>query len=580
MKIHNLALLSIFVSPTKSLLVGQQASFRQSTEISPLPIFQEDELCIEPKGGEILPDKTNPLINYEEFPLGSLPDSALEDSMDTLNSLARTSSPGNAALASSILRRLEEEAERGNPAVKLEVMHYSAVANAWAKSNDKNAGVQAEKVLKHLLRRSLKDSSLVPNRILFNCIIHAWSRQGNVKQAENVFDRMKADPVISIEVGDYNAVLAAYARNGNARKAEQLLKEMIEADIEPDVISYNCILDSWKQSREAGAAERAESILNTMKKNFDKGTSKVKPNGRSYSSVASAYIKSKREDAFMHAQRLLSLAEQQGAAKDTYLYNAVLDALASSGQPGVAQKAQKILFEMEERGIINTVSYNTVIKAWRFSDHKDAAHRAKQLLDRMERLNAEDFTLDVSPDVFTYTSVIHCFANTDAYKALELLHRMLDACRAGNNDVKPNTITLNVVLDALAKNGDIRSAEEALKLLRMFQESCEACTENVTLSAASFTSVIDAFGKSRNPDAALRAEEIFEQMEAEFRSGNYNAKPTARSFNTLMNAWVQTGKQDNIEHAEEILNRMEEEYAAGNHDVRPNVISYSIVMNG
>eukprot|EP00547_Thalassionema_nitzschioides_P014504 CAMPEP_0194247968 /NCGR_PEP_ID=MMETSP0158-20130606/17310_1 /TAXON_ID=33649 /ORGANISM="Thalassionema nitzschioides, Strain L26-B" /LENGTH=863 /DNA_ID=CAMNT_0038984129 /DNA_START=63 /DNA_END=2650 /DNA_ORIENTATION=+ len=580
MKIDKLALLSLCVFPTTSFLLNSQRSVRcnsgvlvQSTEITPPPIFQEDGLAIEPQKGESLQDKTNPLVNHQKYTIGSLPEWALVNSKTTLIDLARNSSPTNAALASSILRRLEEEASNGNPAFQLDVAHYSVVANAWAKSNDKNAGMQAEQVLKQLVERSQIDSSLVPNRVMYNCIIHAWSRQGNFKQAEKVFERMKADPYIKVETADYNAVLAAYARNRNPRKAEELLKYMVEAETGPDVISYNCILDSWKKSHEPGSAERAESILETMQENFDAGRSNVKPNGRSYSIVASAYIKSKSGDAVIHSERLLSLAEQRGVANDSYLYNGVLDALASSGQPDVGQKAEKILFELEKKGMVNTISYNTVIKAWRFSHHKDAAQRAKALLDRMERRR-------VSPDVFTYTSVIHCYANTDAYKALELFHRMLDACKAGNNNVKPNTVTLNVVLDALAKNGDIKSAEEAMKLLMMFENSSEPYAENVELTVVSFTSVIDAFGKSRDPVGAVKAEEVFEQMEAEFRSGNQKAKPTTISFNTLMNAWVQTGKEGSIYHAEELLGRMEDEYAAGNHNVRPDVVSYSIIMNG
>lgn len=584
MKIHKLALLSICVSPSVSFLLNSNPSVRyhygvlaQSTEITPPPIFEEDSLSIDPNEDESVQDNTNPLINYQEYTVGSLPEWALLTSIDTLNGLAKNASPTNAALAFSILKRLEKEADLGgNSEFKVYVTHYSVVANAWAKSGDENAGMQAEEVLKRLLQRSQIDPYLTPNRVLFNCIIHAWSRQGNIKEAEEVFERMNADPNIKVETADYNAVLGAYARNGNARKAEQILKNMVEIDLEPDVISYNCILDSWRKSNEAGAAERAELILDKMQENFDSGKSQIKPNGRTYSLVASAYVKSKSKDAVMHAERLLSLAEERGAANDSYLYNSVLDAMASSGQRNVAQRAEKLLYEMEKKGTVNTVSYNTVIKAWRFSYHKVAAQKAKALLDRMERLSAEDFSLDVSPDVFTYTSVIHCYANTDAYKALELLHRMLDACKAGNNNVKPNTITLNVVLDALAKTGDMKSAEEALKLLIMFEDSCEPYAKNVNLTAVSFTSVIDAFGKSRHPDGAVKAEGVFEQMEDEFRLGNHEAKPTTITFNTLMNAWVQRGKEENIHHAEEILNRMED----GEYDVSPDVVSYSIIMNG
>jgi pentatricopeptide repeat protein len=528
--------------------------------------------------------KTEPLIAFDQYPLGKLPESVCDNSLLLLNSWARTASPTGASTAASILERLEREMELGNPEIKLSVMHYSIVAHAWAKSNHHQAGWHAEQILHQMDKRSKAYPHLVPNRVVMNCVIHAWSRQGNIERSEAIFHRMKTDPSIEIEVGDYNALLSAYARQGNARKAESILKEMLESNIRPDIISYNCVLDSWKQVDETGAAERAEVILETLQKNYDDGESNIRPNGRSYSSVASAYIKSGREDSVAQAERLLSLAEQRGLSNDSYLYNSVLDAWAMSNHVDAAQKAESILHDMEKAGNINTVSYNTVIKAWKRSTRKDAATCAEALLNRMENLHRNDYTLNVGPDVYTYTSVIQCYTKTNtpqsASKAVALFTRMIDACRAGNENLKPNTITLNVVLDALAKTGDPRSAEKAEEILTMFRVSCESCLDNVNLNTVSFTTVIDAYAKSGLQNAAKKAEKIFEAMEMEYSSGNKEAKPNTRSFNTLMNAWVQTGANGGVQRAEALLEKMEALYQRGNEDVRPDVVSFSIVMNG
>jgi len=544
------------------------------------PFESPTQLGLKSENEAGLNNRTIPFLNTQKYPLGSLPSWAISDSLNILNGWAKTSSYTGAATATSILKRLEDEADFGNSEIELSVMHYSIVSNAWAKSNDNEAGIKAEEVLEKLIKRSKVHSSLTPNRVILNCIIHAWSKQGNIKRAEDVFARMKADPKIEVESGDYNALLAAYAREGDTRKAEQLLKAMLELKMCPDLISYNCVLDAWRHSNEPGAAERANSILNIMQRNFDSGAFEINPNAKSYSIVASAYIKSDTKESMTKINQLLSLAESRGFVEGTYLYNTVLDALAVSSKQDAPFKAEEMLDEMMKKGIANTISYNTVLKAWQLSNRKEAAIRSKAILDCMERLNADN-KIDVSPDPFSYAAVIQCYIKSgEISKAVSLFHKMLDNCRAGRSNLKPNTTTLNVVLNALAKYSDKKSSEEAYKLLCMFRDPGDSCMENVKLSSISYTSVIDAFAKNCNLDAAQKAEEVFELMEAEFRRGNLQAKPNTRSFNTLMNAWVQTGQKENVVHAEQLLKRMESEYESGNHDVRPSVYSYSILMHG
>lgn len=613
MRIHALGLLAVTISfadpswgfvasslcrptavilPTASrVFVATNVDDDEPITVGPVPIVDAVDslpefIAMEDTNYPNLQEQTDPFLDPTMYPLGSLPASFSTGSLLVMNAWARTASPTGAWTAAAILERLEREVEAGNAEIGLflSVMHYSVVAHAWAKSDHHQAGLQAEQVLDSLLERSKTNPSLVPNRVVFNCVIHAWSRQGNTERAEAMFERMKANPTIHLETGDYNALLSAYARQGNARKAESVLKDMLDSEIEPDLISYNCILDSWRQDEEPGAAERAESILETLQQNYDNLESDIRPNGRSYSSVASAYIKTGRSDAVAQAERLLSLAEERGLAHDSYLYNSVLDAWAMSGDVDAAAKAEAILDDMERVGNVNTVSYNTVIKAWKRSTHKDAPARAEALLNRMEHLHKNDFTLVVGPDVFTYTSVIQCYTKNNApgsaSKAVALLNRMVDGCRAGNDDLKPNTITVNVVLDALAKTGDEASAVKAEEILNMFRVSCESCLDKVNLNTVSFTSVIDAFAKSGLTTSAHKAREIFEAMEEEYASGNTEAKPNTRSFNTLMNAWIQNGSKGSVDQAEALLLRMENEYQDGNMSVRPDVVSFSIVMHG
>ena len=72
----------------------------------------------------------------------------------------------------------------------------------------------------------------------------------------------------------------------------------------------------------------------------------------------------------------------------------------------------------------------------------------------------------------------------------DILESMLNHYQNGNEKVRPNMITYNSVLDAYARNGDIKGALE-----------------------------------------------IWDLMNNDYLSGNLSAEPNIPSYNTLINAW-------------------------------------------
>lgn len=57
--------------------------------------------------------------------------------------------------------------------------------------------------------------------------------------------------------------------------------------------------------------------------------------------------------------------------------------------------------------------------------------------------------LDISPDKYTFNTVIHAYAKSGAKESAAKAHRILDNMnqmyREGNSSVKPDTITVSVV---------------------------------------------------------------------------------------------------------------------------------------
>ena len=127
---------------------------------------------------------------------------------------------------------------------------------------------------------------------------------------------------------------------------------------------------------------------------------------------------------------------QKNYRPDKWTYNAYLHALSKSGDPNMAEGAEKILDQMEEY-------YQN---GW----------------------------IELKPDVLTFTSVIHCIAVSGADDAVErslsIVRRMEDLHEQGYGDVRPNSYTYNCVINAAAKSKRRGKAQIALEVLRRMQE--------------------------------------------------------------------------------------------------------------
>ena len=124
-------------------------------------------------------------------------------------------------------------------------------------------------------------------------LLNMYSKCGSMDDARSVFDSMEVRDVIS-----WNAMIGGYAQNGNGKEALELFKQMEQEGIQPnnvtfvvilnacshaglvdealhyfnvmkdryqivpDVIHYNCLVDTLSR---AGRLEEAENLIRTMK---------------------------------------------------------------------------------------------------------------------------------------------------------------------------------------------------------------------------------------------------------------------------------------------------------------------------
>jgi hypothetical protein len=170
----------------------------------------------------------------------------------------------------------------------------------------------------------------------------------------------RANPIMSL-----NKSLKALAQSkerGAATRAEQLLLRVEKLYNDgyyaqtPDVISYNTVMNAWSKSGERYSAQRAEDLLFRMEDLHLKGNDGVRPNTRSFNTVINAFAKSGGRGSAQRAMELLEYMEVMCEAgnrhvrPDTITYNCVLDALARSREDRhAAEKAERLLRRMQKR---------------------------------------------------------------------------------------------------------------------------------------------------------------------------------------------------------------------------------------
>ncbi|XP_042510755.1 pentatricopeptide repeat-containing protein At2g37320 [Macadamia integrifolia] len=89
-----------------------------------------------------------------------------------------------------------------------------------------------------------------------NALISMYSKCGNIKEAFYVFEELQARDIIS-----WNSMIAGYALHGLAEPAISLLKDMEHQKIQPDAITFLCVLSSC---RHVGLVEQGRLYFNSM----------------------------------------------------------------------------------------------------------------------------------------------------------------------------------------------------------------------------------------------------------------------------------------------------------------------------
>jgi len=187
-------------------------------------------------------------------------------------------------------------------------------------------------------------------------------------------------------------------------------------EIEQLIFSYNA--NSTSTSTSDGENEETETILDTISYNTLLST---------WKNMAIRYI------------------------EDTVVGSIPKDILSKNHvyvSKDIALRANKILNYMEDKNLVDILSYNIVIDTWAKSRHVDGTFEVEKLLKRM----LESDNDDILPNVNTFNSILDTCSsmNKDIYNIEEKVEEIYNIMQS--LQIKPNARTYNLIISAYSKS--------------------------------------------------------------------------------------------------------------------------------
>jgi len=250
-----------------------------------------------------------------------------------------------------ILRDMERSYEETLEAdVRPNTISYVTAIDAIVRRNEPDAALRAQATVDRMLRLYAKGLGHVrPTRTIFNCLINAYSKsrdKGAARSAEQIFQWLeaqgRADELVRPDAVSICGVLNSWANQGTPEGAERALQiwhrmESLTAQergFELSIMMPNIVIKAIARSKDPESVKTVERILLKLESDFRAGTSSLRPDVTTASSVinAAAYYVGTLEGrslALGIAMRTFLKISEWGQEPNNITYGTLLKAIAN-----------------------------------------------------------------------------------------------------------------------------------------------------------------------------------------------------------------------------------------------------------
>lgn len=296
----------------------------------------------------------------------------------------------------------------------------------------------------------MAQANIQPNVVTFNTLMAYHVRKGNPRGASEVFEDMANMTNLQPDTVSYNIYLRSLAKLMKGKKGasrmlkdfERVIDEMTSRGHDPDVITYNTIIDSFAAF---GDVSRVEHWVSNMR------SQGYIPDDYTNTSIIKAYARrGKIEDMF----RIFSSSRWVSPQAKLVGYNTIIDTLAFKRD---LNGCLLWLSKMEDDMIRpNNHTYSILMKAFSRADNTEGL---LSVFDTIERNG-------ITPSIVLYSIMINHFAmKGDMNAAEQWLTRMSD------DGLIPNVTCITTMMKGYSLSGDEEKMLEVYSLSDSADES-------------------------------------------------------------------------------------------------------------
>ncbi|CAL1399224.1 unnamed protein product [Linum trigynum] len=298
----------------------------------------------------------------------------------------------------------------------------------------------------------LLPKSYAPNSRLYTTLMKGYMKQGRAADAVRMLEAMRHqdDQASHPDHVTYTTVVSAFVKVGAMDRARQVLGEMARIGVPANRITYNILLKGYCQQLQI---DKAKELLMEMT-----GNAEIEPDVVSYNILIDGCIK---VDDSAEALSFFNEMRAKGIPPTKISYTTLMKAFASSGQPKLAHKVFDEMLK-DSRVKVDLVAWNMLVEGY---CKIGLVQEAKRVIENMKENG-------FYPDVATYGSLANGISlSRKPGEALLLWKEVKDRCEARKGEknseadsvvprLKPDEGLLDTLADICVRGAFFQKALE------------------------------------------------------------------------------------------------------------------------
>jgi len=340
---------------------------------------------------------------------------------------------------------------------------------------------------------SLKESDVQMNSIIYNTVLDACVKCQDLKAASSWMEKIKEAGMV--DTVSYNILMKAFMVNKDLDKARDIVRQMKEAGFQPNCVTFNELINSVVSG--GGSQTETWKVVKEMRE-FGMAPNQVT------CSILLKHLNARSSDA--DVGNTMDLISGLKEPMDEVLMSSLVEACVRIGKPALLTSKLQQLERTRKLSVSSSHTLGSMIKAYGYAHDMDGVWRC--------------------------------------WKQLRSQH------------IKPTSITLGCMIEAMVNNG---CTEEAFELIQQLKADPQ-CRDAV--NPVVFCTLLKGFTREKKLQRALAVYQEMEETDVEM---------SLVTFNTVIDACARVGHMD---HLPKIMQRMKK------CGVEPNIITYSTMLKG